>query len=381
MIVGTHKSSDPDQLVHFLAMVSHEIRTPLGGLMGLLSALAVEKDDARRAEILRLAQASGEHLRLLLDDLVDLVRLQRDDFSVAPQNFDAAEAFREAIEFWAGVAEAEKLSLSFTCPEAPITLMADRVRLRQIADNLISNALKYTDGGLVRAYLVVEEHYVRFDVVSTGPLLNAADVEPLFQEFVRRPDSAQIRPGAGLGLAISRQLAQMMGGDLGFREMEGANCFWVRVPLMVGPPKGYEAEDAAVPHITTSPLKVLVVEDVATNRIVLTHFLRQMGHESTEVGTGSQALELLREEAFDLVLLDRFLPDMDGLDTARRIRDIDGPAAKLPIIGVSGYQRASDIAEMRDAGMTAFAPKPVTPRNLSTAIAQALSSQLGEPRQ
>lgn len=371
MKVVPETGPSPEQLLQFLALVSHEIRTPLGGLLGLLSVLNLEEDADRQKDIIGLAQANGEHLRLLLDDLVDLARLRRDDFELAPQSFEPVPLIRDVTDFWAVAAAAEGKSISLSCPSTPAYITADPLRFRQIFDNLISNALKYSGTDLVRVQIECSKAQFTLNVITPGRPLAPDFVETLFQDFVRAPETAGLQPGAGLGLKISRQLARLMGGDVGYRPAETGNCFWVKMPIAP-----YIAASATASLAMDNPklgarLQALVVDDVLTNRLVMTHYLGQLQFDVIQAANGTEALDLLCRDGADIVFLDQSLPDMDGKETARRIRQLDGPVAHIPIIGISGYQRKSDLEEMRRAGMTGFAPKPVTLARLTDAVRDA----------
>jgi signal transduction histidine kinase/ActR/RegA family two-component response regulator len=313
----------------FLAMTSHEIRTPLYGVLGLADLLEDTQLDATQADYLRRMKLTGEHLLALITSVLDLARIEEGRVDVGSSAFEPKVLAGQVHDSLRALAESKGLALSWeVAAGVPDWVLGDRVKIGQVLTNLVGNAIKFTLRGSVRTKIEASGRHgeeIRFRIVDTGPGLSSEEKQRLFLAFGRRPteESIPAPPGIGLGLAISRALVEAMGGEIGVEEGEGPGAtFWFTLPLPRAgtprepfvPPKGAPAS-----HLLAGE-RALVVEDDETSALILRHWLTGLALAVTVCGDGAEALELARTGAFRLLVLDRQLPSLDGIELGRRIR-------------------------------------------------------------
>jgi signal transduction histidine kinase/CheY-like chemotaxis protein/HPt (histidine-containing phosphotransfer) domain-containing protein len=369
----------------FLATVSHELRTPMNGILGMLDVL----DDGRLAEDQRerigLARQSAEALLGLLDDILAFSRLEAGHTSMEYAPTSPAAILGEVTRLLQPRAAAKGLSLRWSLDaNLPQTVMCDPLRLRQILFNLIGNAVKFTEHGEVS--VVAQQGrdapegqvLLAFEVRDTGIGIPAAAQEAIFDPFVQAHGGIARRfGGTGLGLAICRRLVQAMNGTIGVESEEGRGstfCFAIAcAPLAV--PASRARLPAGSAFITTAvPRRVLVVDDHPTNREVARLLLQRLGMATTTVASGAEALVAGRE-AFDLILMDLEMPEMDGYATTRAIRASGLPVATTPIVALTAHVGVQHRARCLEVGMQGFVSKPIRIDQLSAAIEEALAAQ------
>jgi CheY-like chemotaxis protein/nitrogen-specific signal transduction histidine kinase len=366
-----------------LADVAHEIRTPLTGILALAELLVTSEIGERERGWATAVKTTAEHLALLTSLIVDAARadarglvLRRELIRPRRLADGVAASLAARAEAKGLVAEA---NISSELPEAVI---GDPLRLRAAVENLIDNAVKFTERGRVRldvACAKAARGKVRlvFTVCDSGIGLTAAEIKRLFRPFAQASARVARRyGGAGLGLALVRRVAKAMGGDLTVaRERAGGSRFRLSVVVdaVAQAPSTTDADSAATRAAVRS-LAVLCVEDNPYGRVLLNTILGELGHRADFVGTGGAAIEAIAHGRYDVVLMDVTLPDIDGVEATRRIRALDGPAAGVPIIGVSGRVTAAEEALARAAGMNAYLAKPLSP----SALTQALGSVADE---
>ena len=362
----------------FLAMVSHELRTPLNAVIGLSGLLLDQGLPETQAGHLRLIREAGDHLLALVNDILDVTRLERGQLPLQEEPFDPRRAFGGAVALMAREAEEKGLSLSLTVAEdVPARLVGDAARLRQVLLNLLGNAVKFTDHGGIQVTLSVlgeTEGMVRLGiaVADTGIGIAPAAQARLFDVFVQGEGGAARRfGGAGLGLAICRMLVERMGGDIVVESVAGAgSTFRCAVPLRPAAP------DAALPEAAPAgPLRVLVAEDIAANRLLLTHNLKRLGHAVEAVVNGAEAVAAVQAAPFDLVVMDVMMPVMDGIAATRAIRALPAPAGRIPVIALTAHGSPEAEAECLGAGMDRFETKPIGPDALRAAIAAVMAAR------
>jgi signal transduction histidine kinase/CheY-like chemotaxis protein len=365
----------------FLANMSHEIRTPLNGVVGVADMLAAADLPPREHGMAEIIRASGQSLERLLSDVLDLARVEAGQLTIETAPFQAADLVRSVAALSRLRADEKGLSLNAEiAPELEGWFLGDAVRVRQILTNLVSNAVKFTErGGVTIRAESPKPGQLCFAVADTGVGFDAAEKERLFGRFQQADGSITRRfGGSGLGLAISRQLAVLMGGGLDCDSTPSAgSCFWFEAPFAEAEPPAAEVIRGAEtrPGESQAAVRVLVADDHATNQTVVRMMLEQFGIEAVAVGDGAQAVEAMRHQRFDAVLMDMQMPVMGGLEATRTIRaeEAGRGAPRTPILMLS----ANALPEHREAGRRAGADghvsKPVTAAGLMTALNAALA--------
>jgi len=380
------KAVTPDVVQAALAAFAHEVRTPLTGILAISDLLATSDLGERERRWADTIKAGAEHLASLATLFVDAARTGKGSgkggSSLRQDLFDLRALARSAGDSLAGRAAAKGLQAQVELSEKlPGLVVGDPVRLRAALENLIDNAVKFTDQGGVA--LVVAPWRpakgkkngktkgrvgVAFAVSDSGIGLTMAEIKRLFRPFTQANVTIASRfGGAGLGLSSVKQLARAMGGDISVAPRRGGGAtFTLTVSLdAAGPARSRKAKGEAEADAAAA-LRVLSVEDNPFGRVVLNTILTELGHHAEFIGRGEDAVNRLAQGAFDAVLMDMVLPGIDGVEAIRRIRTMSAPLARIPIIGVSG--RGEDEAASREAGADAFLVKPVSPRALATAL-------------
>jgi signal transduction histidine kinase/CheY-like chemotaxis protein len=354
----------------FFANVGHEIRTPMNGVMGMTDALLGRELGPDEREMAQIIRSSGQLMLALIDDLLDLSKLEAGRLVLQEEVFPLADFTHAVRATWAPLASAKQLQLSVALePSLPAAVKLDQLRLRQVLGNLLSNALKFTERGGVSLRLWAEGERLCCAVDDTGIGISPEQQRRLFGRFVQADEALARRyQGSGLGLALSRELVVHMGGSLDVEsELGGGSRFICRLPLVPGTlPRPPQPEPA---RALRPGLRVLVVDDNAVNRLVAQRLLERNQCVVEAATDGPSALEVLGREAFDVVLMDVHMPGMDGLEVTRRIRE-GARAPGVRIIGVSASAAAEDVRGCREAGMNDFLAKPMThDRLLATLLA------------
>lgn len=366
-----------------LAFISHEVRTPMTGILGLTQVLLDSPLDPRQRAQVRTVRESGEALLLILNDMLDLSKAEAGCLEIEAAPFCPARLLDGVVALMAGQAAAKGLDLRVDGDGMPDCLVADAFRLRQMVLNLVGNAVKFTNRGGVRIRAELSDAagrpglaagrdgFLRVVVSDTGPGIPETARATLFDPFAQGgADVARRFGGSGMGLTIVKRLARAMGGDVGFDSVAGRGSdFWLRVPVTLGTAADLAADAVDASCVQGAPsLSVLVVEDVRTNQTVLDAMLRKRGHRVTLADDGETALALLRRQRFDLVLLDLYMPGMDGMAVARAIRALperDGGAT--PLIATTAN---SDIKmdHLRQTGFNGVVAKPIRSEQLFAEI-------------
>lgn len=362
----------------FVAMVSHELRTPISGILAGASELdKVLVDKAGRSHA-RLIEDSGRMMRTLLNDLLDMSKIEAGRMATEAIPFDLRRMVGDAVRFWAPEARVKGLRFRLQGAHAlPTWAEGDPTRIRQIINNLVSNALKFTDTGSITLKLETvhtgdQAFDLNLEVIDSGPGMDAEQTGRLFAAFDQLSSgTARRHGGTGLGLYISRQLAELMNGSLGVRSMKGVGTtFRLAVPLRRAAAPALVGPALAPP--TAVGLRVLIADDHAVNRAAFSLVLEPFCESVTTVEDGEEALEVLAASAFDVVLLDLNMPRLGGLETARQLRARPGPNQHTVVMALTASASVKDVEACLDAGMDAFVTKPLEASELLAAIEHAL---------
>jgi PAS domain S-box-containing protein len=364
----------------FLATMSHEIRTPLNGVLGMAQAMERDELSDRQRERLDVIRQSGEALLAILNDVLDLSKIEAGKLELEQTEFDLAELARGAHATFAATAQAKGLKFQLTvAPAARGTYLGDSVRVRQILYNLVSNALKFTGQGHVKVAVGRRHGMLTLQVTDTGIGIAPDKLAALFQKFEQADASTTRRfGGTGLGLAICRDLAEMMGGAIAAASKPGKGAtFTVELPLtkLASAPararRTHRADAGVAPE--GRPLRVLAAEDNAMNQLVLKTLLAQVGVEPVIVADGRAAVDAWAREPWDLILMDVQMPDMDGPTATAEIRAREAAEgrARTPIVALTANAMDHQVAEYRAAGMDGFVGKPIEASRLYAAVQAA----------
>jgi signal transduction histidine kinase/ActR/RegA family two-component response regulator len=378
-----------DAKSQFLANMSHEIRTPLNGVLGMAQAMEQDALTPMQRERLDVIRKSGDMLLAILNDILDLSKIEAGKLKLDPAPFDLCELARGAHAAFTAIAHKKGLSFDLTVePEAAGVYVGDSTRVRQILYNLVSNALKFTESGDVRVSLFALDHGLGMRIEDTGIGIDPDRVAHLFQKF-EQADATTTRRfgGTGLGLSICRELAQLMGGDIAVESVvERGSTFTVTLPLarsMAAAAKPSTDAEAGAEHaLGARTLKVLAAEDNPVNQLVLKTLLNEAGVHPRLADDGAAVLEAWETEDWDLILMDIQMPVMDGLHAARaiRAREVETGRARTPIIALTANAMAHQVAAYREAGMDRVVSKPIEIGKLFAAMEAALDGPVGEPR-
>jgi len=366
----------------FLAVMSHEVRTPLNAVLGMNRLLKRSVLTETQERYVDSINSAGQMLLSLLNDILDFSKIEAGRLELEETDFDVHQCVREVVTLFDNEASNKNLDLRLSIARhVPQAIKADAVRVRQILYNLVSNAVKFTEVGSVHVRLDVlsqgdadsnREWLLRITVEDTGPGIPAEKQEGLFKKFVQLDASISRRyGGTGLGLAICKRLVGLMGGQLGCKSTAGkGSVFYVDLPCRPGVLT--EATVNAVElDAVPAPARLLVAEDAELNRLLLRELLTPYGHEISFVGTGDQAVAAASQIRFDAILMDVYMPEMDGLEATRQIRSLgDSTLRDTPIIGLTAGVLDEQMRTCRRAGMDWCLPKPIDLQRLLATLAR-----------
>jgi CheY-like chemotaxis protein len=377
--VAARGRATPNMVETALAAFAHEVRTPLTGILAVSDLLATSDLGERERRWVDTIKAGAEHLAGLATLFVDAARSGNSGLGVRQDFFDLRATARNVGDSLSGRAAAKGLQSSVEISERlPAFVIGDPVRLRAALENLVDNAVKFTESGSVALKVTPLRGAkgkvgVCFAVSDSGIGLSLAEIKRLFRRFSQANVSIASRfGGAGLGLSSVKQLARAMGGDIVVRQRRGGGTTFTLTVILAraqGPVTIMSGDDAGALPDRMQALRILSVEDNPFGRVVLNAILTELGHNAEFIGRGEAAPERIAQTAFDVVLMDMVLPGINGIEAVKRIRALGPPLGSIPIIGVSG--RGDDETAARAAGADAFLVKPVSPRALATALLEA----------
>ena len=370
----------------FLANMSHEIRTPLNGVLGMAQSLSHADLTPDQAEQVQVIQDSGKALMVLLNDILDLSKIEAGKMDITPAAHNLRDHFASLIALHQPNAVAKGITLSLHVDSSvPDRLTFDAVRVRQCLGNLISNAIKFTEDGEIQVVAVTtpesgSEHAVTIHVRDTGCGIAPERRKSIFEAFAQEDGSTTRKyGGTGLGLSITRKLARAMGGDVTVVSDPGqGSVFTLAFKAGYVPSADIQAEVPATPHPTglkgLTGRNVLVVDDNSINLRVASSFLEKNGLNPDTTQGGQEALDRLAQARFDIVLMDIHMPELDGMEVLRRMRRLQGANRNVPVIALTADAMIGDEQKYLAAGFDGYVSKPIEERMLMTVIGQVLNA-------
>ena len=367
----------------FIATVSHELRTPMNAILGFNNMLLARVSDNPQAlKILNHTRQSADHLLTVINDVLDYSQLQAGKITVQYETFALRDTVHTAFDLFAQ--RVESMHLQYTCTiddNVPHWVSADRHRLMQILVNLLGNAIKFTHQGHVILHVRQEPMCVRFSVRDSGIGIPEAQQPKIFQRFVQAEDDIQSRYGGnGLGLSITQRLVELMGGHIGFESKPGVgSMFWFTLPLVEVAALQVEAPKRKAPNMPSEAAqRFLVVDDHPINRLLVRQILKNnwKNCELVEADNGLKALDALRQQHFDVVLMDMVMPEMDGIEATAALRQtFDAPVNATPVLGLTANVNPQDLERFSAAGVNAVVLKPFDAVKVCAQVAQMLTEK------
>lgn len=350
----------------FLETMSHEIRTPIAGFLGVLELLRSTKINTKQKELIRLGIESGEHLKMILNDILDFSKLETGEFKVDKEVFSLFERVDSFIQMNKCAAEKEKPGVDILFDyevNTNVLIESDPLRLMQILQNLLSNALKFTKFGYVKLtiknIMKNNQEYLLFSIEDTGIGVAKEAQNKLFEKFTQADEKiSRIYGGTGLGLAITKKLTELLGGAIYFESVLGqGSTFYVEIPFVKVEASIFKRDQDKTPYQPKQKLSILIVEDNIVNQKVLTSLLKRDHHQTVAAKSGIEALAIFQKNKFDVVFMDIQMPGMDGVETTEKMRDIEESDNRKPsfIIACS----ADVFFDQNTGEFDAFLEKPI----------------------
>jgi CheY-like chemotaxis protein len=362
--------------------MSHEIRTPMNAILGFAQLLKLSNLDEKRKGHVDAIISAGGSLMNLLTDLLDLSHIEEGKMRIEPREFELLDQLDQIADWWHSSAKQKGLKLVVTLDRAlPRVIRADPVRLQQVLNNFLGNAVKFTEAGqvILRVELVdrvSDTARLRFEVEDTGPGMQPSQIAQLFKPFVQiESDFGKERGGWGLGLSICLNIAQRLDAKIDVDSTPGkGSTFSFELDVEVVEPSVTEAiaADDATTKSDLGTLKVLLAEDNKLNQDMMFTILTNLGYEVDTVANGFEAVEATIKNRYDLILMDIMMPGMDGIGATKQIRGSDNPMHDVPIVACSAHVADEARERYLSMGMNAFVPKPIDQGELKTVIDSVL---------
>jgi PAS domain S-box-containing protein len=368
----------------FLSMISHEIRTPMNAVIGLTHLLLQDQPRPDQVDSLNLLKFSGENLLTIINDILDFNKIEAGKINLEHVDIDLQALLASTIQILRQRAEDKHIKLDFTYDVAlPKVIKGDPVRINQIINNLVGNAIKFTENGSVQLIVslagkVKDDYKVRFTVKDTGIGIPADKIDTIFERFSQaNEDTTRKFGGTGLGLPITRRLLQLMESDIRVESTLGLGSeFTFELTLARGQEQAAKTTNIDQHGFELLNIRILLVEDNRVNQVVVTNFLKRWGVEAAIANHGKEALQLITTKDYALVLMDLQMPEMDGYETSKRIRSMDDPYySKVPIIALTASAMIDVKGKVIGAGMNDFISKPFQPYELYQKIATFVTNK------
>ncbi|NOR87735.1 MAG: response regulator [Bacteroidales bacterium] len=367
------KSADKAKSL-FLANMSHEIRTPLNGIIGMAHLMLQEKVNTEQEKKISIIQFSAETLVSLVNDILDFSKIEAGKLELDINHFNLHEVIKKIGGLFELKANEKNLVFKYHIDEnVPVYIQSDQTRIKQILINLINNAIKFTSEGSVELVIKLISHYestytLRFDIIDNGIGISEENQAKIFTSFTQT-DASFTRKfgGTGLGLAISRKLTKLMGGEIGVQSELGKGAdFWFTIEASLGDETKVEKEETKTQSAFARKLHILLAEDNSVNVLVAKQIIEKAGHQVTVAKNGLEAVELFKNGDFELILMDIMMPEMDGLEATKMIRQFEKEKKMMPIpiIALTANVIKEDQDEYLAAGMNDFMSKPIHPHIL-----------------
>nr|MEA2797027.1 two-component system, sensor histidine kinase [Phenylobacterium sp.] len=368
---------------NFLATMSHEIRTPMNGVLGMAQLLQRDETDPMQKERLAVLLDSGDYLLSILNDILDVSKIDAGRLDIMPAPEDLRLFFDRLVGFWGAGADEKGVALVLSVSDTvPSFALIDALRLRQVLFNLVGNALKFTEAGSVEVIAEAMPNgegavLMHLAVRDTGMGIAPEHLPNLFTRF-SQGDESEVRRfgGTGLGLAIAKQLIELMGGRIWAESQPGkGSTFHIKLPLALADGvRSPKAADAVVAAIPLTGLRILTVDDNAVNLLVLDQLLSSFEHEVAKAASGAEALAALAVTPFDLVLLDIQMPGMTGVEVLQQLRAGDGPNRDAPVVALTADVTSGGRKRYLELGFTEHSAKPIQIQELMEAIERAMAA-------
>ncbi|MGF1535696.1 MAG: ATP-binding protein [Elainellaceae cyanobacterium] len=357
----------------FLANMSHEIRTPMNAIIGFAQLLETTFLDSQQKAYLKTINKSSEDLLMIIEDILDLSKLEAGELKMQAIDFDLRATVEDLLKRFEPKAQQKGLQLHLAiAPDIPQHLRGPVDRLRQVLANFISNAIKFTDSGEVELTIRATSPMVdpaaegsvelRFSVRDTGIGIAPENQNRIFNKFTQVETSASRQyEGTGLGLAICQKIVTLMSGKIGVNSIPGVgSTFWFQVPLERAHGSTGQRRNTPLSLLHDAHRKaVLVVEDIPANQELMLTVLKQFGYSAVAARDGREALNQIDRHCFDIILMDCQLPEMDGYETTRRIRQAESSQHRIPIVGITAHAMLGDREQCLAAGMDDYLSKPI----------------------